>query len=215
MKSENKTSDDFIYHHNGSFTSNPLINRLIHLSMGIASSIGLASFAMLFLIIISMSLFKIEIPMIIFKIGTVIISSIFFYLMLKQELTVKSSYKIYSDRIDFFNEKTPSEVDTIDLEKIDQVRYEDEFGDTRPANAPRQWFIYCYFKNGYQSKSKKIRKDRLMLLLKNDSNKVNNIIKILQFFKEEKKQVYISTNYSEINTALNLKNWTEPDIRLL
>ena len=40
------------------------------------------------------------------------------------------------------------------------------------------------------------------------------LIKILQFFKEKKKQIYISTKHSKINAELNIKNWTEPQIRL-
>ena len=211
MKTINQKN--FIYHYNGLGSSHPLI-QLAKLLLGVIASFGNAYLIMIVLLAIFKLLLKIEMPMQIFIIGIIVIGTIIFYSLIKHERTAKSSYKIYTGRIDFFNERTPLKVDTIDLKEIDQVRYEDEFGDTRPANAPRQWFIYCYFKNGYQSKSKQIKKDRLMLLIENDSNKIDNIIKILQFFKEKKKQIYISTKHSKINTVLNLKNWTEPQIRI-
>ena len=85
----------------------------------------------------------------------------------------------------------------------------------RGTNVPRHWFMYCYFKEGYQAKSKKIKKDRLMLLLSNDQKtRIDDIITILSHFKQKKKQVYISTKYSEINEALNLRNWTAPPVIL-
>lgn len=137
-----------------------------------------------------------------------------FWWVQRGERKSKPSYKIYDDRIEFFNEKYPLEKDIIDLAEIDQARYEDDFGKSISSGVPDSYFIYCYFVNDYKSKSKKIKNDRLKLMLSKGKNMENDIIQILQFFQKKKKQVYISTKHEEINTALNLKNWTEPDVRL-
>ncbi|MFK8007067.1 MAG: hypothetical protein AB8H03_11870 [Saprospiraceae bacterium] len=115
-------------------------------------------------------------------------------------------------RIELFNEKTPTIKNVIILKEIDQVRFEDDFGKSYSSSVPNKPFIYCYFKNGYTSRSKKIRKDRLKLFLSEDYEKEESVIQILQFFQKKKKQVYISTKSEKIKTALNLKNWTDPGI---
>ena len=92
------------------------------------------------------------------------------------------------------------------------MRYEDDFGKSYSSNVPSQSWIYCYFTNGYKSKSIRIKKDRIQLFIEKDRERENRVIKILQFFQKKKKQVYISTRHEEIKTALKLENWTDPGI---
>ncbi|MFK7775458.1 MAG: hypothetical protein AB8F94_25175 [Saprospiraceae bacterium] len=104
------------------------------------------------------------------------------------------------------------EKDIIDLEDIDQVRYEDDFGKSYSSSIPSSSFMYCYFKDGYKSKSNNIKKNRLILVVGRNEEGKKSIIRILTFFQKKKKQVYISTRHEKIKKALNLKNWTDPGI---
>lgn len=198
---ENENSEQAFYHYKG--FENSIVQIILMLFLGFCYGM------LLMLVIIAITNSFYQIPEKYFQFVFYSLSAILGFLFYRQEKTIKSSYKIYQDRIEFFNETKPLKVDVIDLNEIDQVRYEDDFGRTY-SNSPRGWFIYCYFKNGYKSKSKKIKKDRLKLPLKNDVNRIQTTIKILHFFKKKKKQIYISTKHLEINEALGLKNWTQP-----
>lgn len=116
---------------------------------------------------------------------------------------VKTSYKIYGNHIEFFNEYNPENKEIILLDDIFQVRYEDEFG---TGFETKEWFIYAYLKKGHTTISKKVKKDRVKLYVKSEE-KVRDLIHILSFFQKEGKEVYILTKYKAINQALGLKNW--------
>jgi hypothetical protein len=197
-------NDEVMYYHDGhsSSTSNLIYMFLIVLQMALVTSL------ILFIIIKPLQ----SSPKLSLYLLTFIMSTIYFYFFKISNKHSKDSFKIYEDRIEFFNLKEPPEIDVINLSEIDQVRYEDDFGRSYSQDVSSKSFIYCYFKNGYKSKSKRIRKDRLKLFLSKDYDKEESVIKILQFFQKKKKQVYISTKSGKIKTALNLKSWTDPGI---
>ncbi len=201
--------EDVIYYHNGEgdFWFLGKLMKLIVLLLLSAANGALA--ALVLIVILS---FFMEDQIWVFRISWILFSILIFYLILKSERKSKTSYKIYKDRLEFFNERYPLEKDIIDLDEIDQVRYEDDFGKSYSSDVSHQSWIYCYFKNGYKSKSINIKKDRLKLQIGRDRETENRVIKILLFFQEKKKQVYISTRSGKIKTALNLKNWTDPGI---
>ncbi len=205
-KTENEKE---IYYYKGIDTSNFFI-KWLNLIMGFLACIGLGSLLAIIVGVILSFLMKIQTW--IFLIIWIPSSLYLFYRMLKGERKSKPSYKIYNDRIEFINEKYISEKDVIDLEEIDQVRYEDDFGKSYSSSVASQSWIYCYFKNGYKSRSIRIQKDRIKLDIKRGQERENKVIQILQFFQKEKKQVYISTKSEKIKSALNLKNWTDPGI---
>ena len=118
----------------------------------------------------------------------------------------KSSYKIYEDRIDFFNENTISSNETVNLDDVVQVRYEDEFG---KGYQHTSWLIYIYLKEDHNLKYKRIKKDRISLII-NPKTRVNDIIEIMKFFKRKDKQIYILTKYKSINEKLGIRNWNNP-----
>ena len=197
-------NEEVIYYNNGHATPFYLL---------IMICFGAFQMALVFLLILS-SLFRslFELPEQAFYLVAFIISVLLTYLVIILSKNGKSSYKIYEDRIEYFNLKEPPEKDVIFLSEIDQVRYEDDFGKSYSRGTPNQPFIYCYFINDYKSMSKKINKDRLKLLLSKEYEKEKGIIKILQFFQKKKKQVFISTKSGKIKTALKLENWTDPGI---
>lgn len=176
--------------------------------------------AILSFIILNLVSTYVEFKYISWLVLSVLVGVFIFYLTKKKEQTNKPSYKIYTDRIEFFNERSLAVVDVIDLNEIDQIRYEDSFltyedevnqsySDEGMTSQP---YIYCYLENGYKSISQMIKNDRIKLILKSDDETEKNLIKILQFFQNKKKQVYISTRNQEIQKALNLKNWTNPGV---
>lgn len=118
-----------------------------------------------------------------------------FYLVRKS----KSSYEIYEDRIDFFSVYKPSQRETVKINEIFQVRFEDEFKQK----------ILLYLKEDHTSNLKRIKNNRFDIFVKSD-NLIDDLIIILKFFKNKNKEVYISTKHKEINVALDLKNWIEP-----
>ena len=105
---------------------------------------GAFQMALVFLLILS-SLFRslFELPEQAFYLVAFIISVLLTYLVIILSKNGKNSYKIYEDRIEYFNLKEPPEKD--------QVRYEDDFGKSYSRGTPNQPFIYCYFINDYKS----------------------------------------------------------------
>lgn len=211
MNEKDKMTQEIIHYHKGIDYTNPLVKwgmiiygAFIGILCGFFATIILTVIVSIFISDPLDSLFFVLIPPGLYL----------YYKLILKELKSKYSFKIFEDRIEFFSEVTPLEKDIILIEEIDQVRYEDDFGKYYNSNVPNQPFIFCYFKNGYKSQSKKIKKDRLKLFLKEGSKKENDIIKILQFFQKKKKQVYISTRSHKIRTALNLKNWTDPGFNI-
>ena len=94
--------------------------------------------------------------------STIIILPPFTFLAWFSFYREKTSYRIYSDRLEFFNENNPNKVDVINNEDIEQVRYEDEFGDSAPANTPKAWLIYVYLKDNHSNiKFKNIKENRI------------------------------------------------------
>jgi hypothetical protein len=204
---EHEKVEELIYYHNGEGDF-WFLGRWMKFTASLLLSVANGALAAIVLIVI-LSFFM-ENQILVFPISWILFSILIFYLMLKSDRKSKTSYKIYNNRIEFFNENHTLEKDIIDLGEIDQVRYEDDFG--KNYKGPSQSWIYCYFKNGYKSKSINIKKDRLKLQIGRDRETENRVIKILQFFQKKKKQVYISTRSNKIQAALNLKNWTDPGI---
>lgn len=206
---ENEKMEEVVYYHKGVIQVGVFVRWIIIfvtilLGIGTCGFIAIVPFAILS--------FFIKTQLWMFFIFWIPLSLFTIYKILMSEGKSKPSYKIYQDRIEFFNENYPLEKDIIDLEEIDQVRYEDDFGKSYSSSVASQSWIYCYFKNGYKSRSIRIQKDRIKLDIKRDQERENKVIQILQFFQKQKKQVYISTKSEKIKTALNLKNWTDPGI---
>jgi len=161
------------------------------------------------LMITSLFLYELEPIPINFWLILIPLGMFFTYFFDRFEKKEKPAWKLFDDRFEFYNPHSPDNKDIIHLSEIDQIRYEDDFGDT--LKGPRIWFFYCYLINGYQSKSISIKKDRLKLILnRNDKKRIEEIILIFKFFQKKKKQIYIRTRHKEINEALNIRNWNQP-----
>ena len=204
-------TEKIIYHHIG-FDDSWIIRKWVSFIFGLFVSLANGFLLVMMIAAIFVQLLEISFLFPIVIVVSLFVGLLIFYFLRKYERNDKSSYKIYEDRIELFNEKTQTIRDIIFLKEIDQVRFEDDFGKSYSSNVPSSSYIYCYFKNGYKARSKKIKKDRLKLYVKRDQERENRVIKILQFFQKKKKQVYISTKSGKIKTALNLKNWTDPGI---
>ena len=122
----------------------------------------------------------------------------------------KSSYKIYEDRIEYFNALNASEVKVIPIKDIYQVRYEDDFGMALTDIWHKEIFIYLYIKPDHTSNYRWIIDNRVDLKIKNDWFYKDRIILILQFFQGLEKEVYIKTRHRRIKEALGLKDWDRP-----
>lgn len=170
-----KSDKNFVYHHYGiQWWFIPLI---------VVQGVALAFLCWIFIR-----------HMIVFLIIGILLLLLFWYIFKKE----KSSYKIYDNRIEFFNEYSPELKDVIGIDDIIQVRYEDEFGDGYDF---KEWFIYLYLDESKEYKSPKIKKNRIRLKIKR-KGRVKNIITILQSFKAQHKPVYVQTKYSAIQKAL-------------
>ena len=113
-----------------------------------------------------------------------------------------STYFIYEDRIEFFNSFSNRLDQIINLEQIDQIRYEDEF--TNSNGYFWSDFMIIYPKKGVAIKN--LKKNRIHLTV-TGLNRKSNILKILKFFQSKNLEVVIKTESKKIKRETGLENW--------
>ena len=102
---------DYVHYHIG-FSKNKWII-FFNYFLGFFICLGNGFLTIIVLVVILNLITEETLPQSVLFTSTIIIGIIYFYYMIKSVHTEKTSYKIYEDRIEFFNERTPTIADVI------------------------------------------------------------------------------------------------------
>lgn len=117
----------------------------------------------------------------------------------------KSNFRIYNDRIGFFNPFWPEREMNIWMKDVFQARYEDR---DRGYDAVGTNRILLYLKDDHTSDHRlNTKKNRIVLNVVGYREGGEDVISILKIFQAQGKQIYILTRSKKIKNALGLENW--------
>ncbi len=131
-----------------------------------------------------------------------IVATIFLIASIVSTTRRNHTFLVYDDRIELRKPLSGRLIETIPLNQIDQVRYEDEFSESYFLFMSDYILIYPQKGAGI----KNLKKGRLSLAL-TGFNQKTRVLKLLTFFQSKDVEVVIKTSSRKIRNATGLENW--------